>query len=135
RRLARRNLPCAFAESRTHKAQSRPADGGLFPGAMSMGAWGAVSGNADATARPGGAPRSRRFIALRQAEPGPFYRAPGPRTGAVAVVDEAADPLIGTLIDRTLLAANEYCIMVLMTVLNGAASRSRKIVVRTIGSR
>ena len=61
-------------------------------------------------------------------------RAPGWIAGVV-VRAAAAARKIGVLIDLIDRAVNEYCSIELSTVWNGAASRSMKIVPRTIGSR
>ncbi|SRR6266446_8939885 len=64
------------------------------------------------------------------------YLAPGcAGKGALRVVVELLEPKSGVLIDFTLRTMKLYCNIELTTVWNGAARRSMKIVVRTIGSR
>ena len=73
---------------------------------------------------------------FRRSPPNVAQRAPGWVGRVLApVVVVAPFPKIGTLIDLTDRAVNEYWRIELMTVWNGAARRSMKIVVRTIGSR
>src|SRR4051794_31158498 len=65
------------------------------------------------------------------------HRAPGCAAAGLVgvVVPVVPPPKIGTLIDLTERAVKEYCSIEFRTVWNGAASRSMKIVVLTIGSR